>query len=162
MKKNLKNLLLLVTLFSFYGNYSYCQQVQRESIGTLGGSSLLGNTYIHECTGQPFFTHSNSTSVVNVLPGFVQPLVEIGITVKDELEFIAYPNPVKDILNIKWTNESNYTTIRVYNVQGILVRTVKVNLSTNTQLNIQNMPSGMYILEVQQKTTVNRVSIIKI
>jgi hypothetical protein len=161
MFKRLKKLTLAIMLLCF-GYSIQGQLVQRESIGSLGGSSIVNNTYFHECVAQPYQTLAGNTEKTEITPGFVQPLVSAGIVVEDEISFISYPNPVRDILNIQWTVETINTIIRVYNSQGVIVGSDNIIYGTSTQMNFQQFSAGLYIVEIQQNKSVNRVSIIKI
>lgn len=54
----------------------------------------------------------------------------------------VYPNPVKDILNIRSTDQ--ITDVKVYDIQGKLI---KVKFVTNS-IDVSNLKSGVYFLQV--------------
>lgn len=60
-------------------------------------------------------------------------------------ELSLYPNPVSRILNIKMLETNENMTFRIFNILGIIV--LKGNLNSQT-IDIKNLQSGLYILEV--------------
>ncbi len=80
-------------------------------------------------------------------------------------QWMVYPNPVKNVLHIK-SNTYNKLTgavkIEIFNIAGkLLVSKSILPLENNTQLNIANLPSGMYIIEVSQNERNSYLKIIK-
>lgn len=73
-------------------------------------------------------------------------------------EFKAYPNPVKDILNI-YSNKS-ISTIEVYNLLGQQVSANKVDF-TNGQIDMANLSTGTYLVKISSGTSINTVKVIK-
>ena len=55
-----------------------------------------------------------------------------------------YPNPVQDILFVEGVERN--TTIRIFNVKGVLFQTVLAKEETE-QLNVSTLPQGIYILQ---------------
>ena len=73
---------------------------------------------------------------------------------------LIYPNPASDVLNIVFKQadqqnlENNKTTVqdtrryyKLYNSQGVLKRDIS-NVGQNTQLNISDLPNGIYYLNI--------------
>jgi hypothetical protein len=58
----------------------------------------------------------------------------------------VFPNPAKTILNIQSNDEIQ--SLRLYNLAGQEIQSVAVQ-DLNTQLNIQHLAQGMYVLKVQ-------------
>jgi len=69
-----------------------------------------------------------------------------------------YPNPVTDIFTIN--NSVNITNVTVYNTIGQLVINQKTN-STNVQLNLQTLTSGVYIVKVTAGLNMQSFKIVK-
>jgi hypothetical protein len=57
-------------------------------------------------------------------------------------EFVVYPNPVSDILNIE-------TSLGIQSVEFINFNGVKVLSSNQKQINVSQLPSGIYIVRIQ-------------
>jgi Concanavalin A-like lectin/glucanases superfamily/Secretion system C-terminal sorting domain/Purple acid Phosphatase, N-terminal domain len=63
---------------------------------------------------------------------------------KNNLEVIFYPNPVKDVLNIK--SNSELKSVEIYNLQG-----QKVKSSNQKQTNVSDLASGIYMVRIQDE-----------
>ena len=72
--------------------------------------------------------------------------------------FTAYPNPVKDNLNIRY-NE-NITDVTVYNVLGQQLF-VKVINATEGQVDLSNLTSGTYLVRVTSGDKTQTIKVIK-
>jgi hypothetical protein len=69
----------------------------------------------------------------------------------DKIE--VYPNPAKDQLNILIDDNTKVIRIEIWDVQGQLLDTIKLN-SDNTNVNISSLPTGIYFVKiVTDKTT---------
>jgi len=60
-------------------------------------------------------------------------------------EVVLYPNPVKDVLHVNLGSYSKYTVIKIFTSWGMEVKQVLPVHITN-QINVQDLPSGNYIL----------------
>jgi len=69
----------------------------------------------------------------------------------------CYPNPTSEFIRIDGLSQP--TTISIIDING---RTVKVIKNVVDQINIQYLPSGMYILDIKNKEISERHKIIKI
>ena len=61
---------------------------------------------------------------------------------QNNLEVSLYPNPANAVLNIEMTNEVK--SIEIYNIQG-----QKVLESSQKQINVSDLASGMYMVKIQ-------------
>lgn len=66
--------------------------------------------------------------------------IDENIYLEDKMQF--YPNPVKDILNI--TNNSNVTNVRIFNIQGKLVFSSKID--SNHSINVNSLANGTFVI----------------
>ena len=75
-----------------------------------------------------------------------------GLDDQNQLDISIYPNPVIDKLFIQGL--SNPTKISVYNILGKLV----LSKTTSSEINVDNLQSGIYILKIvdNQKEIVRR------
>lgn len=63
-----------------------------------------------------------------------------------------YPNPVTDILSITWSeNEPLTAPIFVYDITGRVVKNIEISTthSSDISLNLKNIPSGVYFIQLQ-------------
>lgn len=74
----------------------------------------------------------------------------LGIENNNEPEFAMYPNPAKDIVNLKFKQTySNLISIDTYNIQGKLVLSSKLQLQNNSsKLDVSKLTSGLYFLKI--------------
>lgn len=76
----------------------------------------------------------------------------------DSANFVAYPNPVKDVLNLSYITE--ISSVRVINLLGQEVISRKVN-NTNSQIDMTSLTAGAYIVNVTIGDVVKTIKIIK-
>jgi lysophospholipase L1-like esterase len=63
----------------------------------------------------------------------------------------VYPNPVNDVLIVEGIEIENDPVIRIFNMQGILVRKIEVKTFGNLEINLSELPSGIYMLKNDAK-----------
>jgi len=76
----------------------------------------------------------------------------------DNTSFAAYPNPVKDVLNLSYSTE--ITSVKVINLLGQEVLSRNVG-STSTQVDMSNLTAGAYIVNVTVDNVVKSIKVIK-
>lgn len=75
----------------------------------------------------------------------------------DKVNFTAYPNPTKNILNISFTNLSkNSINISITNLLGQVVLTEQAN-STSIALNVDTLDTGTYFITVTDSNGITGV-----
>jgi hypothetical protein len=85
----------------------------------------------------------------------------IDVTGIEDLEakgFSAYPNPVKDVLNLK--AKENITSVSIYNILGQQIFSSEINALT-TQIDMSAYESGIYIIKALIGDTEGAVKVIK-
>lgn len=87
-----------------------------------------------------------------------------GITQKKQNNFIIYPNPVYNLLNIRFYNEIKFAEIKVLNVLGETVLSQNLINKSMSTLDLSQLDNGIYFIQIIQKTaaTNNKFSIYKI
>jgi Secretion system C-terminal sorting domain len=70
----------------------------------------------------------------------------LGIDDNTKDYWILSPNPVKDVLTIRFSEEQGNDTISIYSILGELIKKIDSS-STTTIINLSELPSGMYILK---------------
>ncbi|MBP7496480.1 MAG: T9SS type A sorting domain-containing protein [Bacteroidales bacterium] len=79
----------------------------------------------------------------------------------DDLNFLIYPNPTSDIININTSKNAINALCSIINLTGSIVFSKTLNESTNT-LNLNNLPQGIYILNIKfADKTINKKIIIQ-
>ena len=71
----------------------------------------------------------------------------------------VYPNPATNIINITNTNDILVNNIEITDLNGRTVKSVNYNNVTETQVNISDLSSGVYMMKVSSEkwTTVKRI-----
>jgi len=101
---------------------------------------IFGNTQIVACNSMAFFRLGEVEDYcVNIIePVSTEELEEEGVS--------FYPNPVSDVLNL--TNHMQHPySIKVVNVLGKVLNNQVISGYSKTQINVANLPVGLYILE---------------
>jgi len=89
---------------------------------------------------------------------FQDSFINIGI---DEIEakgFVAFPNPVNDVLTMR--ADENITSVTVYNMLGQEVYYREIGAISHT-INTSNFANGTYIVEVVIDSTVGSIKVVK-
>ena len=76
----------------------------------------------------------------------------------DSTSFVAYPNPVKDVLNLSYSTE--ISSYKVINLLGQEVMSRKVG-STSTQIDMSSLTAGAYIVNVTIGDISKSIKVIK-
>lgn len=76
----------------------------------------------------------------------------------DNANFTAYPNPVKDVLNVSYTSE--ISSIRVINMIGQEVISKNIN-ATSSQVDMSQLSAGTYIVNVTVGDAVKTLKVVK-
>lgn len=72
---------------------------------------------------------------------------------------LIYPNPATDQLSISISDYSN-TTIEIFNILGQWCHT-QILQSDKSEINIANLPSGLYLLKINNQTRTDLKKFIK-
>lgn len=102
---------------------------------------VVGNTFTNKANiyfdyNFPIITNTTSTTVT-------------ALSNQDfdfETNFTLYPNPAKDVLNIKVKNEIEVKSVSIYNTLGQIIMTT-IHFE-NGEINISNLQSGSYFIKV--------------
>lgn len=71
---------------------------------------------------------------------------DVGIEDNGLNQFVAYPNPATDVVNMTFATPAA-RTITIYNLMGAQVRSLETN-NTNVQLGVNNLTRGLYMVSV--------------
>ena len=67
--------------------------------------------------------------------------------INETSSFNVYPNPAKDFVKVSTVN-SQQTTVRTYNILGMLVEEIEIN-SNETEINVSDYNPGIYFFNIQ-------------
>ena len=83
---------------------------------------------------------------VNITSGTAKATERGEVSAWASGERVAYPNPVKDFLTLKLADGVTVQSLKVSTVNGA---TLQFTQKYEQQLNVSDLPAGMYILSVQ-------------
>jgi hypothetical protein len=157
-----RSILVLITIFFAL---SASSQYKQDVIASAGGYNTASGISISWTLGETIIPTYSSGGLI-LTHGFQQQL--IITTIEENLETMVtvtvYPNPASDIVNIKFEEaldeEVNLTLI---NTQGKLVKTVVIEATTiEKQINLQDLPSGMYYIKLTKGKLSNVYKVVKL
>jgi hypothetical protein len=105
-------------------------------------------------------TPTNANFGPNANIAQIQFAAEVNLSVGnfETNSFTAYPNPVKDVLNISFTE--NISDVAAYNLLGQQVLFMNMN-ATKGQVDMSNLASGTYLVKVNAENAVKTIKVIK-
>jgi hypothetical protein len=103
-------------------------------------------------------TTSTSPDIDFHIDNFTVESLALSAPSFDTANFRAYPNPVKNILNLSYTQEMS--DVAVFNLLGQQVLSKKVN-ATESQIDMSNLPQGTYLVKVTVDNQVKTIKVMK-
>ena len=74
-------------------------------------------------------------------------MVSSTYDIQQEIKFTLYPNPTEDFLSIKMSTEIQVNKMKIFNTNGQLIyESASIN---NRQVNLSNLKSGIYFVEIE-------------
>ena len=71
---------------------------------------------------------------------------------------LVYPNPVSEVLNIETIESIN--TLEIYNMAGIRVHSM-TNCGNKAEIGMEDMPNGIYFIQITTNTSTETIKLIK-
>lgn len=124
---------------------------------TIPATALTGNTRMRvsmKYNGIPTSCETFSYGQVEDYTLNIKPAGTVSSLARNTVENVnVYPNPVKDVLNINAKGDYSYQLI---STDG---KIVKDGNQSKSAVNVQNLPTGMYIMKITQdgKTSTHKV-----
>lgn len=91
-------------------------------------------------------------------------IITINVGVEEialENQLNIYPNPVADVLNVQWKNTNESVNLSIRDLSGRLIISERA-ANGNAVLELSNLSSGNYILELQQTDGTLRRQVVKL
>lgn len=158
----------IFTLF-FFCIYSFCfgQKLHHQIVATQGGNFIIKSGFIfRQSVGQMSAIGNSASSKTIVQQGFQQGLTNqfFPIYNANTIQTILYPNPFQDVLNIAFSSSiGNNLSISVFNMSGVLLfNEVKMAPQSLLSFNLQNLPAGSYVLNLNATNYTYSKTIIKL
>lgn len=134
--------------------------------GTWSGTAVTGTNFSPSTAGNGSFTiiytytDSNtctSTATDNIVVDPCVGIVEAGTP----NVFQLYPNPASNRVVITWSAETKVNLIQITDITGRIVMTQSTLNGTQTEINISELPSGMYNVQIVEQNGVSTQRFIK-
>jgi hypothetical protein len=90
----------------------------------------------------------NSFTVGNCVNTVKSAEIATAVESLNEEDFIAYPVPMEDVLNLK-VNNTEYETATITDISGKLVKRKIILTNEDIQLDVSELKKGVYFLNVQ-------------
>ncbi|RYD97662.1 MAG: T9SS type A sorting domain-containing protein [Sphingobacteriales bacterium] len=139
------------------GNYSLYRDNQllaSQSTATTPLSAPAHNIVIgHGFQGKiddiRYYNEALDTAAITTLfqmTGSAQPTKISGLP--QDLNVSIFPNPASDYLYVALKDQTSNVTISIFSVQGKLIKTIKSEQGQSVQLNIRDIPEGLYLVSI--------------
>ena len=160
-----RSVFIFITLFLAVA--AMAQQVNQEVIASAGGYNVNGDLSISWTLGEtivPTFRSQDGTLILT--HGFQQKLVWTAIqeNLASIVNITLFPNPAGEIVNLQF-DEPVDEEINVYmlDTQGKLVKTDVIEAATvEKQVNLQDLPAGIYYFKLVKGKLSNVYKVVKL
>gem|GEM_PF-4208398 len=78
------------------------------------------------------------------------------------LRLNIYPNPVTGVCTLSLEKNSESAVVDLYNLRGALVTRQNFSNTRQFQLDMSNLPSGIYFVKVKSNTTSSTTKLLKL
>lgn len=131
------------------GDYSFnnlpngTYKVHPENLGDVTTEASVTIDATHVTLNAISFERSNSGKTIKPLPNAIANVATEALTLS------VYPNPAKNVVNIKWTaNSSDEASVVITDISGKKVVAAQVSMSADATLNVQSLNSGLYFMNI--------------
>lgn len=157
-----------IFIFSFFLTlFTVNGQAKQEVIASAGGFSSSSGVSLSWTLGEtlvPSYTSLDGT--LKIIHGFQQQV--IVTTVEENIEAVVtvkvFPNPASDVLNIRFESpvEGGMEIILLDSNGRLVKRDVIEDQMSEKQLNLQDVPGGVYYLRLNKGKLVNVYKVVKL
>lgn len=134
--------------------------------GTWSGNGVSAGSFTAMTAGAGSqlitYTYTDTNGCVNSATDIILVNYCVGI-VENQLQsgMIAFPNPATDNISVKWNSDFAMNRIEIVDVTGRVVISTSVANGNNAEINISELPAGMYTLRGVSSSAVVTQMIIK-
>lgn len=155
-------IIILITMFYFSTTGA---QNKQEVIASSGGFKVNGGISISWTLGETIIPASKNGNLV-LIPGFQEMMmitkVEENIDVQVHIK--VFPNPAGEILNIQFDAlVEDEIDLTIVDFEGVLVKKDIIETAiTEKQVDLKNLPPGIYFLRLTKGRLVNVYKVVKL
>jgi hypothetical protein len=148
-----------VILNLFYNTSGMWPQVGCSTIDTLDiGNYNIGNYNLILKTNKIFYSDTTFNFHSDTIPFTIQEAN--SILLYSNMQVVTYPNPSNNILHVKWKNSTIKHDNPIFYITDIYGITMLSGVLVNSKIDLSNIPSGMYFLNILTSNRVNSTKII--
>lgn len=134
------------------GNSSFVIERQNSraewiSLATQNSKGINGGSYI-QMDDNPMPVNFYRLRQVNADGTFTYSAI-VKVEIKSSNNFLVYPNPAKEQLNVEFPESQRNGTIRLISSVGEVVYTARINSDNKHTIDITNLSSGNYVVEIE-------------
>ena len=144
----------------------------KEAIGNIvvPADALLGNTrmrikknfgsttfYPNPCSSAGTLAAGTNTGYGQAEDYTVNVGAKLAVSSATKSQLSVYPNPVKEVLNIN-SNDQKVTQVAFYSIDGKLVKTINQDVKN---INVNDLPKGVYLVKVKSSGTEKSFKVVK-
>ncbi len=120
------------------------------------------NAQIMQLVRQSAHLFNNPTDKMGYgIPNFQTALdVLLSVDTYNREIFSVFPNPVSNLLQVQFPKNIEKTNLKIYNSLGVLLLEQEL-LTTDSTLDVQSLPTGLYLLNLQSEEHSQSIKIIK-
>ncbi len=158
---------LLIAIMLLFSLAAMSQSIKQQVIASAGGYNYNGGISISWTLGEtiiPTFTSSDGTLILT--HGFQQKLIITAIeeNMNFEVKVKIYPNPATEIINIQFDAATDKEILLyLLDGNGKLVKTDRIEESSvEKNINVEDLPSGLYFMKMVKGKLVNVYKVVKL
>lgn len=140
----------ILTLLLLGGLALHAQDASPSVLGSAGTTSQTGTVEISWTLGEMAIASLDAPQA-QLTQGFHQPQIVVTVLADafpDTWEVKAFPNPVSEILHVRWNASNHPVHLRFTNLSGQVLFQHQVENANATQFQVSDYPQGSYFLEV--------------
>lgn len=165
-KKLLKiNVLFLITLCGLTGIQAQVKMNLKEKSGTKTAYPLNEIKKITFSSGKMLVDNNGEVSdLTNVIYwNFKRVTSGVQNTTPTQSKIALFPNPVSDVLNIRLSSKvASKSVIEILSLEGKIIYTQTLNSKTPVyQIDVSNLPKGLYLCKINDGTSIKTSKFIK-
>ena len=81
--------------------------------------------------------------------------------VTEKVNFTVSPNPASSVVSVNSSVNTSINAIEMFDLNGRMVKSVKVDNLSNTSVNIADLATGVYMMKITSETGIATKKIIK-
>ena len=122
------------------------------------GDGILTADEDYNNNGDPTDDDTNN----NDIPDYLEAEVALAVNDFERANFSIYPNPVSDVANFRFDNGLQIEQAKIYAIDGSLVKTFSEKQLSANSVNVSELMSGVYFIQLKSgKSTIAKKLIVR-